>query len=133
MNEDISKYEIKNAKIESTMLGFEHSALSFWLMLDYGGSGQGFGGIGLDGKWDKDKQSRVSHPFAGHCITGILKAVGVERWEDLKGKHCRVLTEPGWSGSVKGIGNIIGDPEFTDWFIPADVFNEHYKEAESAA
>ena len=40
--------EIKNAIITGTYLGIEdHGILTFWLYLDYGGSGQGFGGYQL--------------------------------------------------------------------------------------
>ena len=43
--------EIKNAIITGTYLGIEdHGILTFWLYLDYGGSGQGFGGYQLDNR-----------------------------------------------------------------------------------
>ncbi len=75
-------------KIESTMLGFEdHGIMSFWLTLDFGGSGQGFGGYCLGGTFTHD------------VLTGILEAVGVEKWEDLKGKPVWVRREDGSTGA----------------------------------
>ena len=39
--------EIRNAVIQSTMLGYEdHGILTCFLHLDYSGAGQGFGGYG---------------------------------------------------------------------------------------
>lgn len=93
--------EIKNAKITGTMLGYEdHGILTCMIDLDYGGSGQGFGGYQLsDG-----------HDLHRH-ITQILKTVGVEKWEDLKGKYVRVVAE---HSKVHRIGNLLEEK----WFDP---------------
>ncbi|MCP6727318.1 MAG: hypothetical protein KJI69_04915 [Patescibacteria group bacterium] len=93
--------EIKNAKIDNTMLGYEgHGILSFMIYLDYGGGAcQGFGGYAL-GK-----------EYTTFVIEGILKTVGVEKWEDLPGKHIRVKLE---DGRVVEIGNVLEDK----WFNP---------------
>ena len=95
--------DTSNAVIEDTMLGFEdHGFLTFFLHLDYGGSGQGAGGIILSGA------------YTDHYIREILKTVGVEKWEQLKGKHVRAKHEH-WR--VFAIGHIIKDQwmEIGDW------------------
>lgn len=95
--------EVINAKIESTMLGFEdHGLFTFWLRLDYGGGGQGFGGYVLGKSYTTD------------IITGILKTVGVDNWEDLKGQHIRVEKGIGFNGIILRIGHFLEDK----WFDP---------------
>ena len=93
--------ETKNAKIVSTFLGYEgHGILSCYLTLDYGGSGQSFGGYEL------------KYPAYGiDFIDKILKTVGVESWEDLAGKCIRVKSE---YTKIHSIGNLIEDK----WFNP---------------
>ena len=53
----------------------------------------------------------------------IMDTVGVERWEDLKGKYIRIVDE-GWGSSVKKIGNIIEDK----WFDIDKFFKNYNKE-----
>lgn len=97
--------EIKNAKIDSTMLGYEgHGILTVEITLDYGGSMQGFGGY------------QLSDPHDFHrWITELIKVVGVELWENLKGKYIRVECESGWNGKIIRIGNLLEDK----WFKPS--------------
>ena len=113
--------EEKNAKITGTMLGIEdHGIFSFYLYLDYGGSSQGAGGYSLDTPI-RDNEGKFlcrRGTAAGmELIARILQLVGVEKWEDLKGKSIRV--EIGESGTIKAIGHIIKD----DWFCPEKDFN----------
>lgn len=78
-------------KIESTMLGIEdHGILSFFLMFDFGTSGQGFGGYSLD-NYDKKKGERVGLAFGTAVIRQILETVGVREWEDLVGNEMWVI------------------------------------------
>jgi hypothetical protein len=98
--------EIINGKIGSTMLGVEdHGIMSFFLHLEFDGSGQGFGGYALD-QWDETKKRRVGTAFGLECIQRILDTVGVEKWEDLKGKYIRVK-KASWSSPITAIGHII--------------------------
>jgi hypothetical protein len=91
--------EIKNAKITSTMLGFEdHGILTCMLHLDYGGMNQGFGGYSL--KY-----------YGIEFIEKVLRAVGVETWEELRGKHVRVEAD---NLKVYRIGHIIENR----WYEP---------------
>lgn len=107
-----------NAIIERTMLGYEdHGILTCFLCLKQSSSGQGFGGYTLDDRPKKDKEGnryggREPAVFAGFWIKRILEVVGVSKWEDLVGKHIRVVGEE--FGTIKGIGNIIEDK----WFYP---------------
>ncbi len=110
--------ETKNARIESTHLGMEdHGFFTFYLMLDYGGSGQGAGGYCLD-IWNDDENSKgdanqLAKSFL--IIKEIMKTVGVEKWEDLKGKHIRVKAE---HAKVYEIGHFLKDKwlNFEDFF-----------------
>lgn len=92
---------IQNAKITGTELGGDERGPSFWIMVSYGGAGQGFGGYSLGGE------------FTHYVIMGILDAVGVARWEDLKGKPVRVKIE---DGTIRSIGHYLEDK----WFTPSD-------------
>ncbi len=99
--------EEKNARIDNTMLGFEdHGIFSSMIGLDYGGIHQGFGGCGMGGE------------FGTEYIKRLLKTVGVDQWEDLKGKHVRVRSE---RMKVHAIGHIIEDK----WFSPEELAAEY--------
>jgi hypothetical protein len=107
--------ETKNAKITSTMLGLEgHGIMTFFLYLDYEGSVQGAGGYSLiSSDIHKDKNA-----FGIAIIKEILKVVGVDKWEDLKGEYVRVKAS---SNEVSAIGHILENKwlnfkEFADSF-----------------
>lgn len=77
--------------IDHTMLGIEdHGIMSFMLNVKFGSTGQGFGGYALDTP-KKDKRGRFlkrqGTAFGCDVILRILGAVGVEEWEELKGKE----------------------------------------------
>ena len=106
--------EIKNAKIESTMLGFEdHGVFTCFIYLDYGGAGQGFGGYTLHTDHSDEREGVIKN-YGTEFISRILKVVGVEKWEQLPGKHIRVKAE---HNKIHAIGNILKD----DWFNPQDL------------
>lgn len=118
---------IVNARITGTMLGVEdHGILSSMVSLDYGGTCQGFGGYAFDEpvfvKTSADVTSGSRGDFKGRrgCAFGMefirrfLEVVGVDKWEDLKGRHVRVRKTDEW-GAIEAIGNIIKD----DWFDPS--------------
>ena len=103
--------EIKNAVIESvTICDSDRGLLDAWIMLDYGGSGQGFGGYAL--YLPKSYKHHKLLSVAGHFIWRCMEIGGVKRWEDLEGKTIRVKIE---DGLIQGIGHIVKD----DWFIPS--------------
>lgn len=102
--------EIKNAIIRSAHFDTERG-LSAWINLDYGGSGQGFGGWMLGGKkgWEKEAN------YAGRFISRVLEVADVDDWGKLPGKTIRVKAD--WN-KVHAIGHIVKD----DWFNPAEEF-----------
>ena len=101
--------ETKNAIIESTTLGYaDHDVLSFWLMLDYGGTGQGFGGFALDGPGKNGH--RVGCAFGLEAIMGVLTTLGVDTWEKLPGTPLRVRGDLGLGSSkIDAIGHLLKD------------------------
>jgi len=96
------KIEIRNAQIVDTFLGDpDYGYITAILTLDYGDCGiQGFGTHDL-----KYKHYGVSY------IQRILKTVGVNSWENLKGKYVRVKV-------VDGLANAIGHITEDKWFDP---------------
>ncbi len=106
--------EIKNAIIENAVLTTsDHGLLTCWITLDYGGSGQGFGGYSLYLPKSFKNFKLLSH--AGHFIYRTMEIAGVENFKDLKGKTVRVDCE---HIKVHGIGHIVKD----DWFYPEKDF-----------
>lgn len=116
--------EIKNVKITNVSLTMaDHGCLTFYLTLEgdgwginYGGYCIGFGFLGSDSFTAENGSGLVA-------IMRIMDTVGVERWEDLKGKYIRIVDE-GWGSSVKKIGNIIEDK----WFDIDEFFKNYNKE-----
>jgi hypothetical protein len=88
-------YIKKLGKISYTNLGFEdHGILTFMLGIDLEGSHQGFGGYKLRYKY-----------YGLDVIEGILQAIGVDKWEDLKNKNCwAIYNNPyQWNDKIVGV------------------------------
>ena len=114
--------DVKNAVIEkATITTEDHGLLSAWLHLDYGDSGQGFGGYSL--YLPKNfNHHRVAGPnYAGHFVWRVMEVAGVTRWDQLAGKTIRVR---GDRSGIKAIGHIVKD----DWFEPSIDFAKAEKE-----
>lgn len=106
----------RNAIIEDARItNDDHGLLSAWLTLDYGGSGQGFGGYAL--YLPKSfRHHKLSGPnYAGHFIWRCMEIAGVSEWSKLVGKTVRVRCE---HSQVHAIGHIVKN----DWFNPGDDF-----------
>lgn len=113
--------EIRNAVIQSVTLDTgDRGLLTAWLHLDYGGSGQGFGGFAL--YLPKNfKHHSIQGDHAGHFIYRCMQIADVTEWNKMKGKTIRVkLDKPGLGGLIKAIGHIIND----DWFNPSEDFEK---------
>jgi len=108
--------KVKNAIITSTTIDDGgRNMLTAWLHLDYGGSGQGFGGYVL--YLPSDYANHGGPNFAGHFIFRCMQIAGVDSWDKIKGKSIRVYIE---DGLIKGIGHIVKD----DWFFPKNEFEQ---------
>jgi len=108
----------QNAVITSARLTkSEKGILSMWLMLDYGGSAQGFGGYVL--YIPQDYKFHNIHGFAGHWIWRCLEIAGVEDFSELTGRTVRVRLDKSY-GKIIAIGHIIKD----DWFDPSKELEE---------
>ena len=106
--------EEKNAIITSARItADDHGLLTAWLMLDYGGGGQGFGGYAL--YLPKSFTHHAMMSPAGHFLWRVMEVAGVEEWSDLPGKTIRVRCD---QSHVEAIGHIVKD----DWFYPARDF-----------
>jgi len=109
--------EEKNATIKSTFLGIEdHGFFTFYLHLDYGGSGQGAGGYVLDVSADNKNQSTDAKLAKSlRIIEKILKIVGVEEWEQLPGRYIKVKAD---HNRVYAVQNILGGEwlDFDEYF-----------------
>ena len=114
--------EILNAQITNISLGYEdHGILTFGISLNIAdGTNCVFGGYALD-EYDKETEKRYCPAYSMELITRIMKVVGVSRWEDLKGKYIRVVSN-GWGSSIKKIGNLMKN----EWF-DIDAFFKEYE------
>lgn len=103
--------EILNAKIISTFLGYEdHGRFVYRIIVDYGSTQQGLGDYVLD-TFIGSRGKCVGSSMGMDKLMDITKTVGVDSWENLKGKHIRVERE---DHLIKRIGNILMDK----WFDP---------------
>ena len=117
---DKDKRESKNAIIESTALGVqhtEHGILSFSIRLNYGGSSQGFGGIILDTVNPAYGDPRIDAPFSpdiprrietplGSSLLLAIDRVFAKDWEQLIGTPCRAYSS---DSNIIAIGHYLED------------------------
>lgn len=107
--------EIRNAVITSAIISNDDRGfLDCWITLDYGGSGQGFGGYTL--YLPKSFTHHRIQSIAGHHIHRCMEVGGAGKFHELKGKTIRARI--GDSGMIEAIGHIVND----DWYCPKEDF-----------
>ena len=100
------------ATIDRTTLGSpSHGVVSAWLHTKWLGGGVGVGGLCLDEPLKDDDGKfikRVGTAYGLDHIMQVMETVGVEKWEDLPGKHIIVLFEGKsiWGATSVGIAGI---------------------------
>lgn len=110
---------IENAKITNVNLSMaDHGVLTLELTLEGSGWSCVFGGRVI-GKGYLDAKEFIGYAKGIEEIMQIMNVVGVERFNDMKGKYVRVETGE-WGHSINKIGHIIKDK----WFD----YNEFYKD-----
>ncbi|MEE1162622.1 MAG: hypothetical protein UHU21_02905 [Lachnospiraceae bacterium] len=104
--------EIKNAIIESTSLSMaDHGCLTFTIWLKGDGWGVGYGGYCIGHGYLGADEFKAENGHGLEAMMHIMNVVGVEKWEQLKGKYVRCKI--GRIGeSVDEIGNITKEKWF---------------------
>lgn len=108
-----SGYRIENALITNVDLSMaDHGCLTLAMTLEGSGWGVVYGGYCLGKGYLGADDDFFDGSAAGmEYLMRIMDTVGVEKFQDLKGKYVRVAAK-GWGNSVKIIGNIINDKWF---------------------
>lgn len=100
---------ISNATVESVSLQIDRGfAVTIWLNVKHESGSQGFGGYCL-AHVDRDPS-----PHLAAWVVGLMRLFGVERWEDIAGKPCRVDSD---FGRIYRVGHFLKD----EWFDPEEV------------
>lgn len=115
---------IVNAKIEKVSISMaDHGCLTFELFLNgyywgvaFGGYCIGHGFLGADDFSANSGAGLVA-------MMRIMDTIGVDKWEDLEGKYCRVK-DNGNSQPIYEIGNVITDK----WFNIKEFFANYKQE-----
>lgn len=110
-SENNIKTEIENAKITNVSLTMaDHGMLTFYITLEGNGWGTNYGGYGI-GRGYLGAEEFSSSDKGLEAMMRIMDVVGVDTWEDLKGKFVRVkmssLGQP-----ITTIGNLIKNKWF---------------------
>ena len=115
-------YSIENALITNVDLSMaDHGCLTLAMTLEGGGWGVVYGGYCLGKGYLGADDDFFDGSAAGmEYLIRIMDTVGVEKFQDLKGKYIRIATKR-WCDSVKIIGNIINDK----WFDPETFFADN--------
>ena len=102
-------HNVRNAIIKGVSLDIERGILTGWIELDYGGYSQLLSGEFFLHMQDNDENKKNNNQSPGHFIMRCMQIGGVQRWEDLKGKTIRVISD---NDKIYAIGHIV----INDWF-----------------
>ena len=119
--------EIVNAKITSVSITMaDHGCLTFWVTVEGSGFGVSIGGYAIGHGYLGASEFKATHGGGLEAMMRIMDTVGVDTWEDLKGKYIRVVSN-GWGESIKKIGHITDDK----WFDIDEFFKSKDKETQN--
>lgn len=118
--------EVSNARIAATQLGFDGAAMFGTLQLQAQGFGVGFSGHVLHVEAQTQEQADYQTSFGMDYIAQVLRIVGVQHWESLKGQPVRIARE---GNQVIAIGNLIEEI----WFEPRKLGEQAQEKAELQA
>lgn len=111
--------KIENVQITDVSISMaDHGCLTFWITVEGDGWGCNIGGYCI-GKGYLGAKEFSEYAPGLEAMMRIMDTVGVERWEDLKGKYIRIKDE-GWGSTINCIGNLIKDK----WFNLKDFFTK---------
>lgn len=111
----------ENVKITNASLTMEdHGVLTFYITVEGAGIGVNLGGYCIGSGYLGAKEFSAENGGGIVAMMNIMNVVGVHKWEDLKGKYCRIKID-GWDSTVSVIGNIIENK----WFDMKKFFEEY--------
>ena len=112
--------EILNAKIVGTSLTMkDYGCLTFYVTVEGAGWVVSLGGYCIGKGYLGADEFTAANGNGLEAMMRIMDVVGVETWEDLEGKYCRVKSG-GWGDPIHEIGNILKDK----WFDIGEFFQE---------
>ena len=115
--------KIENMKITKVSLTMaDHGCLTFDIFVDGGGWSCAIGGYRIGYGHLGASEFVAENGYGLEAMMRIMDVVGVDRWENLVGKYCRVKSD-GWGSTIKVIGNIVEDK----WFDLEKFFEEKKK------
>ena len=115
--------KIENVKITKVSLSMaDHDCLTFDIFVDGSGWSCAIGGYRIGRGYLGASEFVAENGYGLEAMMHIMNVVGVDRWENLVGKYCRVKSD-GWGSTIKVIGNIVEDK----WFDLEKFFEEKKK------
>ena len=119
--------KIENAQVTNVSLTMaDHGCLTFWLSLEGNGWGCGFGGYVIGKGYLGAGEFTVEKGDGLEAMMRIMDVVGVDSWEEIKGKYVRVMFDGEWN-RCDTIGNLIKDK----WFNIKEFFDVRQKQTEN--
>lgn len=116
--------QTENVRITDVSLSMEdQGCLTFDIFIEGKGFSCAVGGYCIGHGYLGADEFVAENGYGLEAMMNIMNVVGVDKWENLKGKYCRIQSD-GWGSTVKVIGNIIKD----EWFDIGKFFEEKQKE-----